>query len=203
MTETNEPRDQPQQTPDFPPPQPPAAPNPGQQYPQYPPQFSQYPNGQPYPNPQFGAAPPGYPNANPNANAQYGNVPYANAPYANAQYGNYGPYSGGPYGYPQGYYPQQQRGTSGLAIASLVLGICGFLCVTPFVGLSLGIAALSRISKTGQPGKGMAIAGIILSALWIVLLILLIATGNFHIGTGPSTPGPSVVQTQDPNGTSA
>lgn len=175
MTETNEPQNQPPRTPDFSPPQSPAAPNPNQQ--QYPP----YPNAQPYPNVQ---------------------VPYGSAPYGSAPYGNYGPYSGGPYGYPQGYYAQPP-GTNGMAIASLVLGICGFLCVTPFVGIGLGIAALMRIKQTGQSGKGMAIAGIILSSLWILLLILAIATGNFHFTVGNSNPGPSVGQTQAPDGTSA
>ena len=161
-------------------------------------QYPQYPGAQQYPNPQFGAAPPpGYPNA------QYGTTPYGNAPYGSPQYGNaaYGGYA--PYGYPYGYNAQR-LGTSGMAIASLILGICGFLCVTPFVGLGLGIAALSRVKKTGQPGKGMAIAGIVLSSVWIALMILLLATGNFHlnVGNGSGT-GPSVEPTQGPDGTSA
>jgi len=176
MNETNEPSDQP--------PQPAQAPAP--QYPNA--EYPQYPNPQ-YPNQsvQFGAAPPGYPNA----------------PYGNAQYPGYGPYNNGPYGYPTGYYAQQP-GTNGMAIASLILGICGFLCVTPFVGLGLGIAALSRINKTGQSGKGMAIAGIILSSVWILLVVLALATGNFHFdfGNGSNT-GPSVGPTNGPNGTSA
>ena len=186
MTETNEPSSQP-----------------GQQSPGAPP----YPNAQPsplYPNPQFGAPPPGYPNPNAQyGSTPYGSAPYGNSPYGNAQHGGYGPYNNGPYGYPLGYYGQPP-GTNGMAIASLVLGICGFLCVTPFVGLSLGLAALSRIKRTGQPGKGMAIAGIILSSAWIALMILAIVTGNFHfdIGNG-SNPGPSSGQTQGPNGTSA
>lgn len=192
MTETNGPSDQPgQQQPGQ---------DQGRQYPgapQYPnaPQYPQYPATQQYPNPQFGAAPqPGYPNA------QYGTTPYGNAPYGGPQYGNA---AYGPYGYPYGYNAQR-FGTSGMAIASLILGICGFLCVTPFVGLGLGIAALSRIKKTGQPGKGMATAGIILSCAWIALMILLLATGNFHfaVGNGSGT-GPSVEPTQGPDGTSA
>lgn len=137
--------------------------------------------------PQYGAAPPGYP---------------PNAPYGN--YGPYNAYNSGPYGYgyPQGYYAQPP-GTSGLAIASLILGICGFFCVTPFISIGLGIAALSKIGKTGGSGKGMAAAGIILSSLWILLLILLVATGGFHVGSNSNNPGPSVVQTQGPDGTTA
>jgi hypothetical protein len=201
VTETNEshePTDQPQQDQQAirsEPPQVPAAQyqTPQYQYPTTPyPAAQQYPTAQPspqYPNPQYGpgpgAAPPGYP---------------PNAPYGN--YGPYNAYNNGPYGYPQGY--AQPPGTSGLAIASLVLGICGFFCVTPFIGIPLGIAALSKIGRTGGSGKGMATAGIILSSLWILLLVLLLATGNFHFNVGNSNnPGPSVVQTQDPDGTTA
>ncbi len=49
----------------------------------------------------------------------------------------YPPYG---YGYPN---PQAPRGTNGMAIAALVLGICGFLFVTPVVGLVLGIVGLA------------------------------------------------------------
>jgi hypothetical protein len=101
----------------------------------------------------------------------------------------YAPYN--PYGY------VQQRGTSGMAIASLVTGICGFFCVTPLVSIGLGIAALSDISKTGRPGKGMAIAGIILSGLWIALFVVLATTHHASFTTGnPPT-------SQNPDGTNA
>jgi ABC-type dipeptide/oligopeptide/nickel transport system permease component len=111
---------------------------------------------------------------------------------------NYGQYGPGPYGYGVNAYGPPP-GTNGMAIASLVLGICGFFCVTPFIGLGLGIAALVQTSKTRQAGRGMAIAGIILSVAWILLAVLLIATAHFHINEGGTGSGP----TQDPNGTSA
>jgi hypothetical protein len=170
-----------------------------QQYPttQYPTPQSPAPQ---YPTPQNPAqqypAPPGaYP---PPQGTQYGTQysPYGSGPYPN------GPYTNGPYGYPQGYYPQP-AGTSGLAIASLILGICGFFCVTPFIGLGLGIGALSKISKTGQGGRGLAIAGIILSSAWILLIVLGVATGNFHFNFGGNSgPGPSS-EPNGSNGTSA
>jgi len=60
--------------------------------------------------------------------------------------------------------------TSGLAIASLILGICGL----PFavVGLIFGIVALHRINKSGGElkGRGLAIAGIVVSSVIIVLV---------------------------------
>jgi hypothetical protein len=99
-----------------------------------------------------------------------------------------------PYGY--GYATPFPLGTSGLAIASLIVGICGFLCVTPFVGIGLGIGALVQIRKTGQAGKGMAIAGLILSVVWLALIVLSIVFGHNSNSGGP-TPSP------DSGGTSA
>ena len=72
--------------------------------------------------------------------------------------------------------------SNGLATASMVLGIIG-LCVgicAP-IALILGLVANSQIKQTGQEGKGMALAGIILGAIgtafWIIGFIL-----NFVLG---------------------
>src|SRR5262249_49300642 len=66
------------------------------------------------------------------------------------------------------------RPTSGLAIASLVLGVLGFCSggLTALVGLVLGIVALSKISRSqGQlGGKGLAIAAISISGVFVLLL---------------------------------
>lgn len=82
---------------------------------------------------------------------------------------------------PQGYhyqlspYPQQPmqapaaarpQGTNGFAIAALIFGILGgFLLSVIF-----GIVALVKIRKTGQSGKGLAIAGLALSGVWLLLI---------------------------------
>jgi hypothetical protein len=64
--------------------------------------------------------------------------------------------------------------TSGLAIASLILGICGFVaCGIPgIVGWILGIVGLSSIKKSaGQlKGEGLAIAGIVVSTISVILV---------------------------------
>ncbi|MFC7792581.1 DUF4190 domain-containing protein [Streptomyces cinereoruber] len=90
------------------------------------------------------------------------------------------PYAAGPYGPPggpgAGPHGQPPRSTSGLAVASLVSGIV--CCLAP-LGLVLGLVALPRIRKRGQAGKGLAIAGIVLSALGCVLLVLGLVTGGF------------------------
>jgi peptidyl-prolyl cis-trans isomerase B (cyclophilin B) len=73
----------------------------------------------------------------------------------------------GYYGYPQ--YPQPQP-TNALAIASLV---CAFL-VAP-LGIIFGHISLSQIRKTGEEGRGLAIAGLVISYLITVLTILVVA----------------------------
>jgi peptidyl-prolyl cis-trans isomerase B (cyclophilin B) len=72
-------------------------------------------------------------------------------------------------------------GTNGLAIASLV---CAFLC-SP-LGLIFGLIAKSQIKSRGGGGDGLATAGIILSVVFLILGIILSATGNatFHLNNG-------------------
>ncbi|AEG45210.1 DUF4190 domain-containing protein [Isoptericola variabilis] len=74
-------------------------------------------------------------------------------------------------------YGQQRfsRGTDGFAIAALVTGILG-MAIIPLV---LGMIALSRIGRTGQEGRGLAIAGIVLGVLgtigWVLAIVFLFA----------------------------
>ena len=67
--------------------------------------------------------------------------------------------------------------TCGMAIASLVLGILGAITcgITAIVGLILGIVSLGQIKRSvGQlSGRGLAIAGIIVSGLSILLIPIL------------------------------
>lgn len=77
-----------------------------------------------------------------------------------------------PPGYPhQPYaYPPQVPGTNGMAIAALIVSLasCG-----P-VGLILGILSLNQIKKSGEQGRGMALAGVIIGAISIVAWIAVI-----------------------------
>ena len=62
--------------------------------------------------------------------------------------------------------------TSGMAIASLVLGILGLCtCVTALPGLILGIIALVQTSRNREclRGQGLALAGTILSGIAVLL----------------------------------
>lgn len=65
--------------------------------------------------------------------------------------------------------------TSGMAIASLVLGVVGFCGITAILGLILGIAAQVKIRKSGGrlKGGGLAIAGIVLSAFMLLVSLLI------------------------------
>jgi prepilin-type processing-associated H-X9-DG protein len=63
---------------------------------------------------------------------------------------------------------------SGLAIASVILGALGIVScgITAVVGLVLGIVALAQISRSeGRlKGQGLAIAGVIVSALFLFVM---------------------------------
>ena len=75
-----------------------------------------------------------------------------------------------PYGsYPPGYplvhgYPPPPRPTNALAIVSL---ICAFL-IAP-LGVVFGHISLSQIKRTGEEGRGLAIAGLVIGYLLTVL----------------------------------
>jgi Domain of unknown function (DUF4190)/Septum formation len=98
------------------------------------------------------------------------NAPPAGTDWSPAPGGGYPPpgpgYPGGPQGYPAGPKP----GTNGFAIAALIFGIIG----GALLGIIFGFIALSQTKKTGQGGRGMAIAGLVLSGLWILGIVAVI-----------------------------
>lgn len=66
--------------------------------------------------------------------------------------------------------------TSGLAVASLIVSILGFIWVLPvigsLVGAILGHVALSRIKTNGGGGRGLALAGVIVGWIGFGLAVL-------------------------------
>ena len=74
---------------------------------------------------------------------------------------------------PTGPLPAKGKASS-LAVASLVLGILGlFTCgATALVGLILGIIAMVKVSNSGGAlrGRGIALAGIIVSGVFLLLV---------------------------------
>jgi hypothetical protein len=73
-----------------------------------------------------------------------------------------------------------------LAVAALALGLLGFTLVTGIASVLLGLTALSRIRDDPQPGRGLAVAGIVLSAMWA--LILAVAVGIASTAAAPRPP---------------
>ena len=90
-------------------------------------------------------------------------------------YGGYpapqpGGYPGPQYGYPVGYPPR--RATNSLAIVSLV---CAFLFAP--LGILFGHMSLSQIKKTGEEGRGLAIAGLVIGYLLVVMTVVVVVVG--------------------------
>ncbi|WP_459548843.1 DUF4190 domain-containing protein [Nocardia sp. X0981] len=123
---------------------------------------SSYPSAPQYPStPAASPVPP----ATPSYSAQPPAAPYPAAPYGSTP------------GYPAGYQPYgypANRGTNGLAIASLVTSLAGFATCgfTSIVGIILGVVALNQIRSTGQEGRGLALGGIWVGVGLVVLLVL-------------------------------
>jgi peptidyl-prolyl cis-trans isomerase B (cyclophilin B) len=74
--------------------------------------------------------------------------------------------------YPQnqpysGYAPAQSNKTNGLAIASLITSF--FISI---VGIILGHIALSQIKRTGENGRGLAIAGLVIGYVSLAIGII-------------------------------
>ncbi len=98
--------------------------------------------------------------------------------------------------------PVQQ---SGLAIASLVLGVLSLVCLSFGVGVLLGIPAIitghiaasrARRAPAQYGGKGLAIAGLALGYCSAALTALLVAFVLFRIGHSPNQPRTSAESIQ-------
>lgn len=144
--------------------------------------------------PAAGYAPPSYPP--PAYGAGTAPVPPAAPGLTHAQAGSYPPgatYRPAPYG-----YAAPAARTNPLAITALVSSLVGVvfgwtwvLSVGVIVGVITGHIALSQIRRTGEQGRGMALAGVIIGWVAIGLLVLLLlAIGMFAaIGATSSTIG--------------
>ncbi|MFH0519689.1 DUF4190 domain-containing protein [Streptomyces sp. M41] len=118
--------------------------------------------------------PPG--SAQPQGSPEQPQGPHAPGPFPPPTPYPYGPPGApGPYAYqPHGPYGRPAP-VNGVAIGALVLGI---LCFVPAVGLVLGLIALTQIKKRGERGKGMAIAGSVLSSVGLALWVMALSTGS-------------------------
>ena len=115
--------------------------------------------------PQQGYPQQGYPQQS------YPQQGYPQQGYPQQGYQNYPGYGGYQQGQPAGY-----QKTSGLAVASLVLGIAQLL-----IGIFAGIPAIitghmarNRIRQTGEKGAGMALTGLIFGYVGVALAVIVI-----------------------------
>lgn len=73
-------------------------------------------------------------------------------------------------------------GTNALAVVSLILGITWLGWIGSVLAIIFGHVSLAQIKRTGQSGRGMAVAGLVLGyigvAIGAVLLVFVIAIGN-------------------------
>ena len=155
---------------------------------------SPWATGSPTAAPGWGAPAPAPWEQPPPAPSSWGQPPGAYDPYGyaapppggyGAAPGPYGPAPGypappGPYGYPQPYYgypPPAGPGTNGMAIAALVSALAGLLVscglLSP-LGIIFGHIALSQIKRTGESGRGMAIAGLVIGYLSLAGIALMV-----------------------------
>ena len=134
--------------------------------PDVPPQSAQPPTPQPPPPPPPGYAPPP---------AGYGYAPPPGFP---------------PPAYQPPAYPPPgpaKAKSNGMALTSMILGILGitvglcllFFPVMPILAVVFGHISLSQMRKSGAPGRGFAIAGLVtgyigiaLAVLWLVGLVV-------------------------------
>lgn len=83
-------------------------------------------------------------------------------------------YAAPAYGAPAANYGQPvAQKTNTFAIISLVASIAGWITgITFIVGIIFGHISLSQIKKTGENGRGMAIAGLVVGYVGIALTII-------------------------------
>jgi Septum formation len=87
-------------------------------------------------------------------------------------------------GPPPGYYPpppNTPKTTNWWAVVSLIFGVIGGVLIS----VICGIVGLNK-AKQGQGGRGMAIAGLVLSGLWVLVAIAAVAI-YFVVGKGTVT----------------
>jgi hypothetical protein len=116
----------------------------------------------------------------PNAPDQYGaGVPPTPPPPAQPGYGGpaqpgYGAPGQGDYN-PQAYATAPAAKTNVLAIVSLIASIAGiviFWFIGSVVGIICGHISLNQIKKTGEEGRGLAVAGLIVGYVGIALSLI-------------------------------
>jgi hypothetical protein len=74
----------------------------------------------------------------------------------------------------QPVFVRRPASTNGLAIAALVVGVIWMGWIGSVLAVAFGHVALSQIERSGQAGRGIAIAGIVLGYIGIATLVVAI-----------------------------
>lgn len=126
------------------------------------------PYGAPATPPAYGTPPQAPPYAAPGA---YPAPAYPAPAYQPPAYPAPG-YQGGAQQYYGGYGPR----TNTLSIIAMIASILGFIWILPFIGslagAIMGHISLGQIKKSGEKGRGMALAGVIVGWAGLGLIIL-------------------------------
>ena len=83
----------------------------------------------------------------------------------------------------QNIKPTSHPKTNVLAIVSLVMAF-----FVPLIGLILSIVALNQIKKSSESGKGIAIAGIVISIIVMLAQFIIVVAFSIIVATTPKEP---------------
>lgn len=78
------------------------------------------------------------------------------------------------------------RAVDGFAVASLVLGILWVYWIGSILAVIFGHLALREIRRSGRPGHGLAIAGLVLGYIGIGVLAIVLVVVAIALGRGGS-----------------
>ncbi len=96
-------------------------------------------------------------------------------PYPPAAGPGYDPYAAYPFGVPPG-----QNGPSVAALVCALLGVPMCMCFLPsLAAIVLGIMGIQQTGRTGQAGRGLAVAGLVIGATTLLLGVLVTVGGGF------------------------
>ena len=87
----------------------------------------------------------------------------------------------------------------GVCLAGFITSLVSILCcgMTSFIGLGLSIWGFLRVKKSGQKGSGLAIAGIIISGIFVFVFVISWFTGTFNRLTGKTTTPTTTIETTE------
>lgn len=94
--------------------------------------------------------------------------------------------------------PQSGKNDS-VCFAGFLTSLISILCcgMTSIVGLGLSIWGYMRVKKSGQKGEGMAIAGMVISGLFVLIFLFSMISGAFDKVTGKSNGDTTITTTTE------